>query len=151
MIYLDNAATTFPKPEAVYLAMDNANRKLGVNAGRGSYKVAREASALIAKTKNEIRKLIHADVSASVVFSSSVTIAMNQIVNGIAWKEGVYVYVSPYEHNAVARTLEKVASENNLNVCMLPIVGETLEIDLEKMKYEFSKEKPFAVFCTQRR
>lgn len=43
MIYLDNAATTFPKPEEVYTAMDNANRNMGVNAGRGSYKVAQAA------------------------------------------------------------------------------------------------------------
>lgn len=46
MIYLDNAATTYPKPESVYDAMDRANRELCVNAGRGSYKKAREASKL---------------------------------------------------------------------------------------------------------
>ena len=44
MIYLDNAATTFPKPESVYLAMDKMNREGAVNAGRGAYKLAQEAS-----------------------------------------------------------------------------------------------------------
>ena len=50
MIYLDNAATTFPKPESVYDEMDKANRTLAVNAGRGSYKAAREATAIIDDT-----------------------------------------------------------------------------------------------------
>ena len=46
MIYLDNAATTYPKPETVYQKMDWANRGIAVNAGRGVYKVAQEASNL---------------------------------------------------------------------------------------------------------
>ena len=128
--------------------MDETNRKIGVNAGRGSYKVAREASAIITDTKNEIRKLIHADSSAAVVFSPSVTIALNQVVNGINWQKGSTVYVSPYEHNAVARTLKKVADDYGLNICLLPVKIESLEIDLEKLKYDFSKDKPVAVFCT---
>ena len=48
MVYLDNAATTFPKPESVYAAMDKMNREGAVNAGRGSYKLAQAASKLIA-------------------------------------------------------------------------------------------------------
>lgn len=148
MIYLDNAATTFPKPEAVYLAMDNANRNIGVNAGRGSYKAAQNASKLISETKAQLRALVHADSSAGVVFAPSITIAINQVINGIKWIPNAVVYVSPYEHNAVARTVSKVANENGLIVKQIPINGETLEIDLEKMKYELSKDKPFAVFCT---
>ncbi|MFT4142832.1 MAG: aminotransferase class V-fold PLP-dependent enzyme [Mobilitalea sp.] len=148
MIYLDNAATTFPKPESVYVAMDKTNRELGVNAGRGSYKLAREASKLISETKCLLRQLIHADVSASIVFSPSVTIAMNQIVNGIEWNKNAIVYVSPYEHNAVARTVHKISSEKHITVKMLPIDENTYEIAIEKVKYEFSKNKPDVVFCT---
>ena len=59
MIYLDNAATTFPKPEVVYDAMDKINREGAVNAGRGSYKLAQEASKLIQCTKELLRKLVH--------------------------------------------------------------------------------------------
>ena len=96
MIYLDNAATTFPKPEAVYRAMDEMNRNGAVNAGRGSYKAARKASGLILKTKKQLRNLIHADVDAAVIFTPSITIAMNQIVNGLKLRDGAVVYVSPY-------------------------------------------------------
>lgn len=148
MVYLDNAATTFPKPECVYQVMDETFRKIGINAGRGSYKLAREASSIITDTKNELRKLIHADSSAAVIFSPSITIALNQIANGINWQKGATVYVSPYEHNAVARTLKKVSDDYDLNICLMPMNAESLEIDIEKLKYDFSKNKPFAVFCT---
>lgn len=148
MVYLDNAATTFPKPECVYQVMDETFRKIGINAGRGSYKLAREASSIITDTKNELRKLIHADSSAAVIFSPSITIALNQIANGINWQKRATVYVSPYEHNAVARTLKKVSDDYDLNICLMPMNAESLEIDIEKLKYDFSKNKPFAVFCT---
>lgn len=147
MVYLDNAATTFPKPEVVYEAMDKMNREGAVNAGRGSYKLAQAASKLISETKELLRKLVHVDISAAVVFSPSVTIAMNQIVNGLGLADRAVVYVSPYEHNAVARSVHELAKKKNLLVKEIPINAD-LEIDLEKMKYEFSKDKPNAVFCT---
>lgn len=148
MIYLDNAATTFPKPEIVYDIMDMWNRKKAVNAGRGGYKLAREASSMIADTKNIIRSLVGADITVPVVFSPSITVAMNQIVNGLNFKKNSVIYVSPYEHNAVARTLKLLSLRQELVIKELPLDKNTLEIDIERMKYEFSKEKPDAVFTT---
>ena len=147
MVYLDNAATTFPKPESVYAAMDKMNREGAVNAGRGSYKLAQAASKLIAETKRKLRKLVHVDDSAAVVFSPSITIAINQIVNGLSMRERAVVYVSPYEHNAVARSLHQLSKRNKLVIKELPL-DSGMEIDIEKMKYEFSKDKPEVVFCT---
>ena len=66
MIYLDNAATTFPKPECVYQAMDKANRELAFNAGRGSYKAARDAAAIIDETKSRIANILNASGYADV-------------------------------------------------------------------------------------
>ena len=57
LIYLDNASTTFPKPESVYRAMEEAGRHLAVNAGRGSYRLAREAFRLTEDTREEILRL----------------------------------------------------------------------------------------------
>ncbi len=147
MIYLDNAATTFPKPESVYAAMDKTNRELCVNAGRGSYKIAREASELIAETKQLLRDLIHADIDSAVVFSPSITIALNQIINGLSFTKNSVVYVSPYEHNAVARTLHLASQKIGFEVKQLPI-NDGYEIDIDKIKYEFSKERPAVVICT---
>ena len=148
MIYLDNAATTHPKPESVYVALDNANRNLAINSGRGSYRIAREATKLIDETKSKIMNLVNAPNGSCVVFTPSITIALNEILNGITWSNGSNVYVSPYEHNAVARTINLIAKKKNINVIELPVVKETLEIDLESMKYMFAKNQPLCVCCT---
>ena len=83
MIYLDNAATTFPKPECVYQAMDKANRELAFNAGRGSYKAARDAAAVIDEAKSRIANILNASGYADVVFTPSVTHAFNQVLYGL--------------------------------------------------------------------
>ena len=80
MIYLDNAATTFPKSESVYRALDDANRNCAFNAGRGSYAKARLATELIDRTKKQIKELVNASSSCSVAFTPSITIAINQIL-----------------------------------------------------------------------
>ena len=121
MIYLDNAATTFPKPELVYKAMDEANRELAFNAGRGSYSKAREATALLDDTKERLRTLVSAEVGTPVVFEPSITIALNQVLQGYDWPENAIVYVSPYEHNAVARTMHQLEKSGKVQLRFLPV------------------------------
>lgn len=147
MIYLDNAATTYPKPEVVYTEMDRVNRALSVNAGRGSYKVAKEATAIIDDTRRLVSGLFSADGKAYVVFTSSVTQALNQIVSGLTLAENSVVYVSPYEHNAVARPLHLAERRTGCKIRTLPL-HEDLSIDIEKMEFLFASEPPDAVFVT---
>lgn len=144
MIYLDNAATTFPKPERVYKALEVANRELSFNAGRGSYKAARDASAIIDDTKNQILVLLHATGYADVIFTPSVTHALNQVLNGLDLTSDTVIYVSPYEHNAVARTVHQLSVNTGASVEMLPLT-EDLQIDLERAKYQFSVKAPSVV------
>ena len=148
MIYFDNAATSFPRPEQVYVEMDRVNRNFSVNAGRGSYKAAKEAAELIQCTKSNIVKLFQCDGLADVVFSSSVTLAMNQIINGLNIDCNTVIYISPYEHNAVARTIEAVRTKTKCEICFLPLDESTLEIDLKKMEYLFHEKKPDIVIST---
>ena len=145
MIYLDNAATTFPKPEVVYDKMNEVNRKYCVNAGRGSYSLARRATQIIDETKQNIAKLINIQDASKVILTPSVTIAINQVLAGIEWKSNDVLYVSPYEHNAVARTARLLEKKYKIRVLSLPINEETLELDLEKMKYEFIQNHPTCV------
>lgn len=144
MIYLDNAATTFPKPERVYTALETANRELSFNAGRGSYKAARAASAIIDDTKNRLLSLFHATGYADIVFTPSVTHALNQVLNGLDLTGNSVIYVSPYEHNAVARTVYQLSVNSGASVKMLPLTKD-LQIDLEKVKYQFSINSPSVV------
>lgn len=147
MVYLDNAATTYPKTESVYQALDEANRNYAFNSGRGSYAKARVATELIDKTKKQIKELVNASANSSVVFTPSITIAINQILQGIDFRAGDNVYYSPYEHNAVARTLHLIHNNLNINLIEMPINESTLEIDIEKLKYEFSVNPPRCVCC----
>ena len=144
MIYLDNAATTFPKPERVYTALETANRALSFNAGRGSYKAARAASAIIDDTKNRLLSLFHTTGYADIVFTPSVTHALNQVLNGLDLTGNSVIYVSPYEHNAVARTVYQLSVNSGASVKMLPLTKD-LQIDLEKAKYQFSINSPSVV------
>ncbi len=147
MIYLDNAATSYPKPETVYQKMDWANRNIAVNAGRGTYRVAQEASDLIEDTRKKLIEVVHGSGVESVILTSSATISLNIILNGLLFTKGDVVYISSYEHNAVARTLHRIAKEKGIRIRELPL-KENLEIDLEKTKYQFIKDRPKCVCCT---
>lgn len=148
MIYLDNAATTFPRPEEVLAEMDRVNRTLSVNAGRGSYKAAREAAEIIVETKGRLADLFRCKGKADIVLTPSVTYAINQIVDGLDITEETVIYTSVYEHNAVARTLERVRKSTNCQVEFLPIEPETLRIDLDRTRYQFSQKHPDIVIMT---
>ena len=78
MIYLDNAATTYPKSESVYQALDEANRNYAFNAGRGSYAKARIATEIIDTTKKQVKGLVNAAVNSSVIFTPSITIEIGR-------------------------------------------------------------------------
>ena len=147
MIYLDNAATTYPKPEAVYQKMDWANRSIAVNAGRGTYTVAQDAFDIIEDTRKKLIEVVHGIGIETAVLIPSATISLNIILNGLSFSKGDVVYVSPYEHNAVARTLHRISKEKGIRVEELSL-KENLEIDLEKVKYQFMKDRPKCVCCT---
>lgn len=146
-IYLDNAATTYPKPESVYQRMDECNRDLAVNAGRGSYAAAREALDLIELTRSRLLSLSGANGIAEVVITPSATVACNEIIGGLSFTEYDVVYVSPYEHNAVARTLFLHQKRVGFTVEELPLC-EDGTVDMELTAYRFSMRKPSYVFLT---
>lgn len=148
MIYLDNAATTFPKPESVYKKMDWANRNLAVNAGRGSYKVAREATKIIDETRKMLVDIVHGIGSEKAILTPSATIAIHIILNGMKFNNGDSIYVSPYEHNAVARCLNMIANEKEINIIEIPLKENSFAIDIEKLNYLFIKKRPKCICVT---
>lgn len=147
MIYLDNAATTYPKPENVYQALDNANRNLAFNAGRGSYPKAKAVADLIAETRQQIADLVNTGVD-SVSFESSATESLNIIINGLDLNSGDNIYISPFEHNAVVRPLHNLKVEKGINIRILPFIKDTWEIDVKKMENMFALNKPKACFLS---
>ncbi|WP_026835193.1 aminotransferase class V-fold PLP-dependent enzyme [Eubacterium xylanophilum] len=148
MIYLDNAATTYPKPDSVYQVMDDANRNLAVNSGRGSYKVAREATELISDVRSKLLELVHGVNGEKAVITTSATNSLQIILHGIRFEKGDVVYVSPYEHNAVARNLEVLRKYKGIEIEEIPLVEESLDIDLDKFKYMMTRKPAKCVCCT---
>ena len=149
IIYLDNAATTFPKPESVYVEMDRVNRNLAINAGRGSYALAKQANHIIEETRKNLLDLVDGRRVAEVVLSASATVALNQIIGGMSWQKSDVVYVTPYEHNAVMRPLYQQQQKYGFTMIELPLLENTYELDMEKTAFLFSQSHPSVVFATQ--
>lgn len=147
MIYLDNAATTYPKPEEVYQELDRANRN-AFNTGRGSYKVARDASNIKENVRNKLLKLNNIN-NANVVYTNSATTALNELIFGIGLNQGDCVYISPFEHNSIIRPLEVLKNEKQIEIKTLPFNKETWELDIEKTKDLFVLKRPSAIFISQ--
>ena len=147
MIYLDNAATTFPKPECVYQTVDTFSRTAAVNAGRGAYRAARDAGAMIRKVRQELLSLCDARGQAEVVLTPSATVALNQIILGLDWKKGDVAYVSSYEHNAVLRPLWLLEKQLGIRMEELPL-RQDLSLDLEKAESLFRAAPPKLVCAT---
>lgn len=141
-IYLDNAATTFPKPEIVYETMDRFIREECVNAGRGSYDLARKSMQLIDDTRRLLLELVNATQNGKVIFSPSATIATNQILRGLEWENIQNVYVSPFEHNAIMRTLNSLKKKNDFKINIIPFDNITFELKEDDLRVMFSKDKP---------
>ena len=140
MAYFDNAATTYPKPDCVYDFMDSFYRSSGANAGRGNYKLAQSAGALIGDTRKKIQELLHCQAK-QVVFEPTATIALNIIIQGIIEKGAFNIYISPFEHNAVTRTLHHFEEQGKIKVTQLT-VSKSMVYDLEKIRYQFDTVKP---------
>ena len=141
MIYLDNAATTYPKPEEVYEKMDMLTREMSVNAGRGSYELARKATGVINGTRAKIADFFGVEDVNDVVFASSATEAANRVLLGYDFKENMTVYVSPYEHNAVMRTLEAVRKKTGIQIKLLATDNKGY-LDIEEIEYQFMCDEP---------
>ena len=133
MIYFDNAATTFPKPECVYTAANNCMRNYAVNAGRGTYRSARKAAELITDTRMLLAELASCADPNAVIIAPSATIAMNMVLNGLNYTSNTVVYVSPFEHNAVMRPLHQLSKQYGFSIELLPFDRNTQELDAEKM------------------
>ena len=146
MAYFDNAATTYPKPEEVYSFMDVFYRSNGASAGRGNYGASLSAGALIAETRKLLQDLLHCHAK-QVVFTPTATMALNIVIQGLI-KSGVKdVYISPFEHNAVTRTLHSYTESGQINVHKLA-VAENLVYDLERIRYQFESINPDLVIVS---
>lgn len=133
MIYLDNAATSWPKPEAVYQTMDKFLREKGGNPGHGSHSLATAAKQVIDEVRLQTARFLHAPAAERIIFTLNCTDSINLALKGLL-KPGDRVIISSLEHNAVIRPLSKLA-ESGVEIIRIPVeskTGATPVEDIEK-------------------
>ena len=131
MIYLDNSATSYPKPEKVYQAVYTCLRE-GGNPGRGVNKSALNMSRIIFEARSELAGFFNLKNESRLIFTKNVTEAINQVLKSFLQK-GDHVLVSPIEHNAVMRPLEFLKETRGVEYDVIP-GDESGNIKLDEME-----------------
>ena len=125
MIYLDNAATSFPKPPSVIRAMTEALTEYGANPGRGGHQLALKAGRTVEKCRELAAEFFGAPSPERVIFTRNCTESLNLAIMGMLHK-GDEVICSHGEHNAVMRPLERFVSRGDITVKLLRPDGQGL-------------------------
>jgi cysteine desulfurase family protein len=107
MIYLDNAATSWPKPESVRQAVIEALDQYGANPGRSSHQMAIQTAEMIFRTRAALARLINADAPERIAFCTNATDALNLAIYGLV-RPGHRVITTSMEHNSVRRPLRQM-------------------------------------------
>lgn len=144
MIYLDNAATTLHKPEAVTKAVIEAMSTAG-NASRGAYENSLVASRMIYGTRVKIAELFNCKRPASVAFTSNATEALNIAINGIL-QQGDHVITTDLEHNSVLRPLYRLEDSGIIELDIVP-ADERGCIDYHDFE-KYIRSGTRAIICT---
>jgi cysteine desulfurase family protein len=119
LIYLDNAATSFPKPETTYTFMDRFFRTHGVNPGRSGYDLCMETGALVDETRRALTTFFNGTNPDRLIFAYNSTDALNLAINGML-SPGDHAVTTTVEHNAVLRPLEHLARYGSVAVDHVP-------------------------------
>jgi cysteine desulfurase family protein len=133
-IYLDNAATTFPKPPQVYSSVLNYMMNVGANPGRGGHAASLEGSRIVFRSREALMNLFNFDKIENVIFTSNITASLNILIKSIV-KDGWHVITTSMEHNSVLRPLSSLQNSRNIELDILPCSAEgLLDIELFKSK-----------------
>src|ERR1700730_10089641 len=122
MIYLDNAATSFPKPESVYQALDAFARNNLANPGRAGHKMALAAERALDDCRHLLNQLFHGKEPERFVFTLNCTDALNMAFKGVL-NDGDHVITTDLEHNSVSRPLRALELAGRISVTRLSADG----------------------------
>ena len=131
-IYLDNAATGFPKAKGVSDAMKRFLDDMCANIGRGSYLRAQEAGLAVIETRERISELFGCPDAKHVIFTGGMTVSLNTVIKGFV-RRGDRVLISSFEHNSVIRPLVQIGAE----IVRIPATEDGVS-DLSKLPEDLS-------------
>ncbi|MBE6734373.1 MAG: aminotransferase class V-fold PLP-dependent enzyme [Ruminococcaceae bacterium] len=145
MIYLDNAATTHPKPKMVNYAVINA-LSYSANPGRAGHRMSIKASETVFNCRNKLCNLFNFDKPENVILTPGCTYSLNMVIKGTLSK-GDHVVISSFEHNSVLRPLQKLSDSDYITYT----VADVFEADNERTLESFRKaiqDNTKLVICT---
>lgn len=132
-IYLDHAATSFPKPECVYQQVENFMRHCGASPARGSYRKAQEAERIVLNLRSTVAKVFGILNPSNVIFTTNATDALNLALKGYL-RTGDHVVTTDLEHNALLRPLWRLRQTRQIEVSIVKsnVLGEIAPEDIVK-------------------
>ena len=134
-LYMDNAATSFPKPSAVTDAMVRYARELGASAGRGAYAEAMETGALIADCRRRINRLFNGTDANHVVFTLNCSDALNLAIKGLVPLGGrAHAICTHIDHNSILRPLNALQDQGRIEQTRVPIDPGTGLVDPDDVR-----------------
>jgi len=143
MIYLDNAATSFPKPKRVYDRMDQFLREEAANPGRSGHRLSVQAESQIVQARSLLAKLFNVKQAERIIFTLNCTDSLNIAIKG-ALKEGDHVITTYMEHNSVLRPLNALEAIGKISMTKIKPHGEGF-IDLAEIKKAIKKNTKLIV------
>lgn len=143
VIYLDNAATTFPKPECVWRAMEEYFFSIGGNPGRSGHRLSLKASEILYDTRELLAKLFNIGASERIVFTKNATEAINLALFGLL-STGDRVVTTAMEHNAVMRPLRYLERTRGVRVDVVPADSKGL-LDMDALALSLREEAALLV------
>jgi len=123
LIYLDNAATTFPKPASVLERMIETYGRIGVSPGRGGYDLAAKAEEMVRKTRQKVARFFGSPDPDRVIFTGNATDALNIALQGLL-HPGDHVVSTRLEHNSVLRPLHHLRQKGVVEYDLIPFDGK---------------------------
>lgn len=144
LVNFDNAATTYPKPKEVRLAVNNAVEMLGGNAGRAGHQLAARTSAAVFSSRETIAEFFGAEAE-NVVFTLNCTAALNMAVKGIM-HDGGHLIISGMEHNSVARPAAALAIEKKIMLSVADVYSND-EMTVDSFRNHIRPDTK-AIVCT---
>lgn len=145
MIYLDNSATSYPKPQTVVQSVYEAFNRFGGNSGRGAYNMALETTEQIYNCRKKLAEMFDASSVENVVLTYNCTTALNMAIKGLA-KNGAHFIASDLEHNAVLRPLSKLKKDGVADFSVASVTSDAYETIRNFSKC--IKSNTVAIICT---
>lgn len=144
MVYFDNAATTYPKPQSVQFAVSDAIKSYGGNPGRSGHRVSMKVSQKVFEVRKKVADFFGAEIE-NVIFTLNCTHALNMAIKGVMTKGG-HIITSSLEHNSVLRPIYALAEEGKISYS----IAEVSESKEESLKAFLDCIRPDtkAIVCT---